>query len=123
MGDEDLVCHLTVPARLLTSPPGVNLTPIFTIDQMQGFFESVVDNVATASDGSRATYDEALSNFSANSLKISLSLPSNYPIQGISTPYPDYTGVTLGVSQVSSFEEAEAVWLRLLSLTSQILRI
>ena len=43
-----------------------------------------------------------------------MSLPSNYPIEEISTPYPDYSGATLGdlgdiVSQVSSFEEAEAV--------------
>ena len=74
---------------------GMPGTENFTNGQMQAFFERVVDNVVLNDDGSTASYDEALANFATNSLSISLGLPSNYSIQEISTPHPDYSGITL----------------------------
>ena len=62
---------------------GMPGTENFTNEEMQAFFEQVVDNVVLNDDGSTASYTQALENFEANSLTISLGLPSNYPIQEI----------------------------------------
>ena len=88
MGYEDAAASLNGSGTFAYFTACDSHTPIFTIDQMQGFFESVVDNVATASDRNlrdlRRGYFERQQQFTENIIVSSIKLSHRRDFHAIS---------------------------------------